>query len=68
MDINLVKIVNNGVNLVKIGHLGQNVPNALIFGCKNNVICQNFGKVVKKIFTNQDFDIGHHFGSKMTQI
>ena len=51
MYINLVKIVINGVNFAKIGHLGENVPNGLIFGGKNDVICQNFGKVVKKIFS-----------------
>ena len=50
MDINLVKIVINGVNLVKIDHFCENVPNSLDFGGKNDVIGQNFGKVVKKNF------------------
>ena len=50
MDINLVKYVINGDNLVKIGHFGENGQNRVIlahFGLQNNVIYQNFGKVVK---------------------
>ena len=53
LDINLVKIVINGVNLVKIGNLCEIVPNSIIFGGKNEVICQNFGKVVKNFFTKK---------------
>ena len=50
MDINLVKIVINGVNLVKIGHFRLKCPTFSHFlGGKNDVICQNL-KVVKKIF------------------
>ena len=30
---------------------GENVPNSLIFGGKNDAICQNFGKVVKRSFS-----------------
>ena len=43
MEINLVKNVINGVNLV---NFGQNCQNGLFLG-KNDVICQNFGKLVK---------------------
>ena len=50
MGINVVKIVINAVNLVKTGHFCGNVPNSLNFGGKNDVIGQNFGKVVKKFF------------------
>ena len=50
MDKNLVKYVINGANLVKIGHFGENGQNRVTlayFGGQNDVICQNFGKVVK---------------------
>ena len=44
MDINVVKNLINGVNLVKIGHFWSKLGH---FGGKNDVICQNLGKVVK---------------------
>ena len=50
MDINLVKYVINGTNLVKIGTFGENCQNRVIlayFWVHNDVICQNLGKVVK---------------------
>ena len=50
MDINLVKYIINGANLVKVGHFfGENGQNRVIlayFGRQNDVICQNLGKVV----------------------
>ena len=43
----LGKNLINGVNLVKIGHFSEKFLN---FGGKNDVIGQNFGKVVKNFF------------------
>ena len=50
MDIYLVKNIINCVNLVKIRHLLWKWSKLAHFGCKNYVICQNLGKVVKIIF------------------
>ena len=48
MDINLVKNVINGVNLVKIGHFfGEHGQNCAILAVKNDVIGQKLGKLVK---------------------
>ena len=48
MDRNVVKNVINGVNLVKIGHSWWNWSKLGHFGGQNDVICQNFGKVLKE--------------------
>ena len=47
MDIYLVENVINGVNLVKIGHFWWKWLKLGHFGGQNDVICQNFWKVVK---------------------
>ena len=55
MDINLVKYVINGANVVKIGHFWRKWSKSChfgaYFGCQHDVICQNLRKEVKKKFT-----------------
>ena len=50
MDINLVKNVINGVNLVKIGLFGENGPNLDILGAKMTSYVKINGKM-SKIFS-----------------
>ena len=51
MDINLAKNVFNGVNLVTMGHFGPEFSKFGHFGGQNDVIDQNFGKVVTNFFS-----------------
>ena len=65
MDINVVKIVNNGVNSVKIGHFWYKWPKFRHFGGQNDVIGQKLGKVAKKFFSKfwkNYFGQVHEFG------
>ena len=50
MDINLVKNVINGVNLVKIGHFWSKCTKFGHFGGQNDVIGKNFGAGRKYFF------------------
>ena len=50
MDRNLDKYVINGVNMVKIGHFGENGPNSVILGAKWHHISK-FGESGQIIFS-----------------
>ena len=50
MDINLVKNVINGVNLVKVGRFLVKMVKIGSFWGQNRASGQNLGKVVKKVF------------------
>ena len=50
MDINLDEYVINGTNLDKIGHFWSKWSKLGHFGGQNDVIGQNLGIVVKKLF------------------
>ena len=71
MDINLVKKVINGVNLVKIGHFGENGQYWVILGPKLHHMSK-FGEIGKKIFSLKVYKnyfsqvYGHNFGKKMS--
>ena len=47
------KNVFNGINLIKRCHFRGKCPKFAHFGGKNVVICQNFGKVVKRFFSQK---------------
>ena len=51
--IQIVKDVFRSGKLI----LGENVSNSFIFRGKNDVICQNFGKIVKKFLHSKNWKI-----------
>ena len=53
MDINLVKYVINGANLVKIGHFWWKWTKSGHFGCKNDIIYVNFWESGQIIFSQK---------------